>query len=447
MRFESDNPTKRIVFTGLDEVTPLGLTAEETWRRALSGESGVRRLRNQDTSERVKIGGEVDPAFEGQVIKYFKGKHYRAIPRFALLGVVPGVGALVDAGLVEIDSIPHSEPSRSFESLLIPRLVGIGGSEIGVEGATAVGGGTYASIVKAIIDDPERGEERISSDAIGMINPNRIKDVLAKLVGARGPGVTVVAACSSGAAAIENAAMRLLLDEELQAMIVVAGDAIVDEIGINTFASMRALSRRNDDPEGAVRVFRDSPERIDGYVVGEGGAAVVLETLAHAQFRKTRIYGELVGVGHTTYPDKDPLPDIKGEEEAFYKAHGKTPSKYPLEAVDLILVHAAGTAGDKIEGDAILKIYGERPAIVADKSRYGHLQGAASLVSAIHGLLAIRDQILPPTLNVVPDEMLYPSLNYVPGIAQKTSVNLVVVNSLGLGGEAVTLLINRYRGD
>ncbi len=435
-------PSQRIIIPGLGLVTSLGPNVKTTWEKALMGESGIVELE----PERITLpNGETTMVTIGGVARdfdprpYFIGKDLRGIHRSVQMASVVAVEALDDSSLALLEHEYHKEPNRDDipPYLTIPRLL-IPGDRIGIEGASAVGGGTHSANIEAFLR--EKGERRLTNDSVNLVNNNRIQDVVSKLVGAKGPGITAAGACASGFAAIEIAVLRLLAGHA-DVMVAVGSDAILDRIGLSSFNQFRVLARNNNsDPTTATK-----PMSADkgGFAIGEGAGAVVLETLKHARKRGLkRAWGEIVGIGHTTYPDPDPLPDEEGIVITIRQALAM--NKIDPDQVDLINAHSAGSAGDDREARAIKEVFGSNPRqpIGLTKSMFGHTMGTAPSLALGMTLLSMRDGILPPNLNVEnPSEDAIGLDLLGGGNARPYTTKIALLNALGLGGKNIVLVV------
>ncbi|HJN04196.1 MAG TPA: beta-ketoacyl-ACP synthase II [Alphaproteobacteria bacterium] len=413
---------RRVVVTGLGLITPLGCGVAENWKRLIAGKSGVRGIQSFDVSDLPsKIAGVIprgDGPGEYNPDDWVAPKDRRKMGEFIVLGLVAAQQAVDDSGWA-----PEAEEGRNRTGVLIGS--GIGGLQTIVEGARTL---------------EERGPRRISPFFIPAALINLVSGHASIRFGYKGPNHAVVTACSTGAHAIGDAARLIALDE---ADLMLAGgtEAAVCRLGIAGFAAARALSTNfNDEPEWASRPWdRDR----DGFVMGEGAGVVMLEELEHAEARGAKIYAEVVGYGlsgdafHITAPAEDGSGGYRSMENALKRA-GLQP-----EDIDYINAHGTSTPlGDEIELGAVKRLFGDaasKLSISSTKSAIGHLLGAAGSVEAIYSVLAIGNDIVPPTLNLEnPSEGL--DLDLVPLVAKKREVRRALSNSFGFGGTNASLI-------
>jgi 3-oxoacyl-[acyl-carrier-protein] synthase II len=417
---------RRVVVTGIGMVTPLGNGAERTWARLLEGKSGTRRIENFDVSDlpckiaaQVPRGDGSDGSFNPD--QWMEAKERRKVDDFILYGVAAATQALDDAGWH-----PKSYEEQTSTGVLIGS--GIGG----------IGG-----IAETALQLQEKGPRRISPFFI----PGRINNMASGYVSIqhrlKGPNHSVVTACSTGAHAIGDAGRFIALGD---ADVMVAGgsEAATNRLSIAGFCACRALSTAfNDTPEKASRPYdRDR----DGFVFGEGAGVVVLEAFEHAKARGAKIYAELVGYGmsgdayHITAPDPSGDGALRCMTMAIKRA-GIAPAE-----IDYINAHGTSTPlGDEIELGAVERLAGNavgRLSMSSTKSCTGHLLGAAGAVEAIFSMLAIRDQVAPPTINLDNPSVETP-IDLVPHKAKKRPIEVVLSNSFGFGGTNASLVFRR----
>ena len=412
------NGRRRVVITGLGAVTPLGRDVESTWDGLVSGRSGAGEITQFDSSDyAVHFACEVkdfDPT------EYIDRKQARRMDRFAHLIVAAARQAEADSGL----SI-ESESDR-----------------VGAAIATGIGG------LKAFQDCHsellERGPDRVNPFSIPEIIPNMGAAWVSMQLGTQGPLSSQCTACAASNMAIGDGLDAIRLGRA-DVMLCGGTEAPVTEVGIAGFSAMRALSRRNDDPEGASRPF-DSGR--DGFVMGEAGAVVVLEELEHARARGAKIYAELLGYGvssdarHITEPDPSGLNPARAMTMAFGDA-----SVEPDE-IDYINAHGTSTPlGDAAETRVIKLALGEENArktpVSSTKGATGHCLGAAGAVEAMFSILAIDRGVLPPTINYEePDPEC--DLDYIPNESREADVRTAVSNSFGFGGHNATVVFRRF---
>jgi 3-oxoacyl-[acyl-carrier-protein] synthase II len=417
---------RRVVVTGLGMVTPLACGVESTWQRLIEGQSGVRRIERFDVSDiPSKIAGQI-PRGDGSDGTYnpdqwMEPKEQRKVDDFIVYGMCAARQALDDAGWR-----PTSRDDQIATGVLIGSGIG------GIEGIAAT-----AVILK------ERGPRRISPFFI----PGRIINLASGYVsiefGLKGPNSAVVTACSTGSHAIGDAGRMIALGD---ADVMVAGGAEspVSRISIAGFAAMRALSTNfNDTPERASRPY--DKDR-DGFVMGEGAGVLVLEEYEHAQRRGANIYAELVGYGLSgdAYHISAPSPDGDGAFRcmtAAIRRAGISPAE-----IDYINAHGTSTPlGDELELEAVHRLVGNaagRVSMSSTKSSIGHLLGAAGAVEAIFTILALRDGIAPPTINLDNPSVETP-IDLVPHHAKKKDIDVVLSNSFGFGGTNASVVFRR----
>ena len=418
---------RRVVVTGLGMVTPLGCGVEPTWKRLLRGESGAGKIDSFDVSDiACKIACEI-PRGDGSNAtfnpdQWMEPKEQRKVDEFILFAMCAARQALDDAGW---------RPTNYDEQTTTGVLIGSGIG--GIEG-----------IAEAAIQLHEKGPRRVSPFFI----PGRIINLASGFVsiafGLKGPNHAVVTACSTGAHAIGDAARMVALGD---ADVMVAGGAEspVNRISLAGFSALRALSTSfNDDPTRASRPY--DKDR-DGFVMGEGAGVVVLEALDHAKARGAKIYAELIGYGmsgdahHITAPAPDGDGALRCMKGAIRTAGISTGD------IDYINAHGTSTPlGDEIELGAVQKLVGNaagRMSMSSTKSCIGHLLGAAGAVEAIFSILAIRDRVVPPTINLDNPSVDTP-IDLVPHQARKRDVDTALSNSFGFGGTNASLIFRRY---
>lgn len=409
---------RRVVVTGLGAVTPVGKDVPTTWAALLAGRSGMDRIRRFDPSGlKTQFAAEVK---DFDSMEYAGRRQARHLDRFTHFALAAATESVADA---ELD-LAAEDPS-----------------EVGVLIGSAVGGISTLLEQSALMQ--RRGPRRVSPFLIPALMINCAAGQVAIAFGLQGPNLAVGSACATGAHALGEAA-AIIRRGDAQVMLTGGSEAGIVPVAMAGFNVMRALSTRNDDPQRACRPF--DADR-DGFVLGEGAGMMVLESLEHAEARGARIYGELLGYGATAdaFHITAPAPDGKGAAMAMQKALEH--AGIPLAAVDYINAHGTSTLlNDAIETAAIKMVFGEhayRLAVSSTKSMIGHLLGAAGAVEAIFCLLALRDQILPPTINYeTPDPAC--DLDCVPNVARQAEVNVAMSNSFGFGGHNAALVLGRY---
>ena len=410
---------RRVVVTGVGAVTPVGNTAEEFWAALIQGKSGIGPVTRFDASSLpTRIAGELkgfDP------LRYIDKKDDRKLDPFLKYAIACAAMAVEDAGL-NVERV-----DRTRFGVLV-------GSGIG--GIT-----TLLETHKVLL---EKGPDRVSPFFIPMLIINMASGLISMRFGARGPNSSVVTACATGNHAIGDA-MRIIQRNDADVMIAGGSEAIILPLTFAGFCQMKAMSTRNDDPGRASRPF-DATR--DGFVCGEGGGLLVLESLDHALARDARIYAEVVGYGmtgdahHMTAPD----PEADGASRAMSLALRDA----GVEPTSVGYINAHGTStlyNDKSETRAIKRVFGDHArklAVSSTKSMTGHLLGAAGGIEAIATAFAIHHGILPPTINYeTPDPDC--DLDYVPNQARKQDVEIALSNAFGFGGTNATLVLRKYR--
>jgi 3-oxoacyl-[acyl-carrier-protein] synthase II len=408
---------RRVVVTGVGIVCALGLDTESSWRALLAGRSGVGRVTSFDASDfSTRIAAEVKSFDPLQVVD---AKNARKMDRFILFALAASDIAVKSSGLVVTPEI---------------------GPRVGVYIGSGIGG--FATIEREHQTYLEKGPRKISPFFIPASIINLASGQVSIRFGASGPNSATCTACAAGAHAIGDS-FKIIQRGAADVMIAGGSEAAITPMGLGGFASMRALSTRNDEPEKASRPFdRDR----DGFVVGEGSGIIILEELEHARRRKAPILAELVGYGmsadayHITAPPEDADGAVRVIEETLRDA-GVQP-----EQVDYINAHGTSTPpNDRIETLAVKNVFRDQArklAISSTKSMTGHLLGAAGGLEAGITALVLRDQIIPPTINLDnPDPDC--DLDYVPHVARKASITYAMSNSFGFGGTNACLLFKR----
>ena len=416
---------RRVVITGLGLVTPLATGVEDSWTRLLAGQSGAAKITRFDPQNvvtnyacEVKRGDGSDGSFNPD--DWMEPKEQRKVDDFILYGVAAAVQAVRDAGW---DDISEDEKLRT-----------------GVMIGSGIGGLSTIAETSLLIRD--RGPRRVSPFFIPSALINLISGQVSIRFGFKGPNHSVVTACSTGAHAIGDAA-RLIQWGDADVMVAGGAEAPICEIGIAGFNACKALSTaRADDPTKASRPYdRDR----DGFVMGEGAGVVVLEEYEHAKARGAKIYAEVIGYGmsgdayHITAPAEDGDGAFRSMSAALTRA-GITPG-----TVDYINAHGTSTMADTIELAAVERLLGDaasKATMSSTKSSIGHLLGAAGAVEAIFCVLALRDQIAPPTINLDNPEVK-PRLDLAANAAVKRKIDVALSNSFGFGGTNASLVLRR----
>ncbi|MBB6251299.1 beta-ketoacyl-ACP synthase II [Nitrospirillum iridis] len=421
---------RRVVITGLGLVTPLGTGVEHTWKRLLDAQSGIRAIDTFDVSDLpAKIGGMV-PRGDGtngtfNADEFVPPKDQKKMDDFIVYGVAAAAQAVKDSGWV-----PQTEEDRERTGVMIGS--GIGG---------------LSAIYETSLLLAEKGPRRISPFFIPSALINLVSGHVSIIHGFKGPNHSAVTACSTGAHAIGDAA-RLIMWEDADVMIAGGAEAAINRLGMAGFAAARALSTGyNETPEKASRPYDQGR---DGFVMGEGAGVVVLEELEHAKARGAKIYAEVVGYGlsgdahHITAPADDGNGGYRSMAMALKRA-GMTPAD-----IDYVNAHGTSTPlGDLIELGAVKRLFGDAlqtASMSSTKSATGHLLGAAGAIEAIFSVLAIRDQEVPPTLNLDTPSDECAGVDLVPNKSKKRRVRAALSNSFGFGGTNASLIFKEYAG-
>jgi 3-oxoacyl-[acyl-carrier-protein] synthase II len=408
---------RRVVVTGLGIISPVGNTVPEAWSNVLAGKSGITRVTRFDPSRLAsQIAGEVK-GFD--VAQYLSAKEARRMDTFIHYGMAAGLQAWKDSGVA---------------------LTPDNAERVGINFGSGIGG---LPLIEEMHDELKKsGPRRISPFFIPGTIINMIAGNLSIMLGTKGPNLAIVTACTTSTHCIGEAAKSIRYGEA-DVMIAGGAEATVTELAMGGFAAARALSTRNDDPAGASRPW--DKDR-DGFVLGEGAGAVVLEEMEHAKKRGATIYCEVAGYGvsadayHMTAPAEDGDGAFRCMRNALKDAGLNS------DAVDYINAHGTSTPlGDIAETIAVKRAMGDRAGKVAvnsTKSMTGHLLGAAGGIEAVFTILALRDQVSPPTINLQnPDPKC--DLDYVPNAARKMTIRTALSNSFGFGGTNGTLVFNK----
>jgi 3-oxoacyl-[acyl-carrier-protein] synthase II len=408
---------RRVVVTGLGMVSPVGHTVDETWRNILAGKSGAAPIESFDVSlYSTRFSASVKNL---DISKYLPPKDARKQDVFVQYGMVAGIQAMEDSGLeVTEENAPR----------------------IGCSIGSGIGG--IGQIEKNTEIIREFGPRKISPFFVPGSIINMISGNLSVKYNLQGPNLAIVTACTSGTHNIGLGA-RLIALGDADAMLVGGAEMATTPVGLGGFAAARALSTRNDDPTKASRPW--DKER-DGFVLGDGAGVIMIEEYEFAKARGARIYAELRGFGMSGDAYHMTLPPEDGRGAAASMRNAIRDAGIALEQINYINAHGTSThAGDLAESRAIESVLGsaaERVAVSSTKSMIGHLLGAAGAVEAIFSILALRDQVAPPTINLDrPDEGC--NLNYVPNTAQQRAIHSVLSNSFGFGGTNGSLLFSK----
>jgi 3-oxoacyl-[acyl-carrier-protein] synthase II len=408
----------RVVVTGMGIISPVGNTVEEAWQNAAAGKSGIGPITRFDVSDQeVKFGGEVKD-FDPDAI--FGRRESRRMDRVTQFGLYAAEQAIKDSGLVVTDSNRYD----------IACIVG-----------TGIGGiGTLFESIKGYLD---RGPKSVSPLMVPMTLTDAVSSRISMTFGLRGPNFSISTACATGNNCIGEAA-EIIRRGQAKAAVAGSSEAALVNVALASFNNMTAISRRNDAPERASRPF--DIDR-DGFVVAEGAAMLILEDLDHALARGAKIYGEILGYGHTSdaYHVTAPLETGEGASEAIRRALRDA----HLTPGDIDYINAHGTStplNDKSETLAIKSALGEHAysiPISSTKSVTGHLMGSAGSVEAVFSLKAIEQNFIPPTINLEHQDPEC-DLNYTPNVGVSHPIDVVMSNSFGFGGHNTVLIFGRY---
>ena len=419
----ANRAARRVVVTGMGALSALGNDVRSTWAGLVEGRSGVRTIELFDPSRLdSRIGAEVRDFDPSGVLDR---KEQRRTDRYIQLGLVASRQALDQAGL----------PGR-MDGELAERTGVIMGSGLG----------GVATLFDNVLLMAERGPDRISPFFIPMGIANVGAGQIAIQFGPLGPNFATVSACASGGHAIGEA-WETIRRRDADVMIAGGVEASIHEAVVGGFASMKALSTRNDDPAGASRPFDNGR---DGFVIGEGAGALILEALDHAEARGAEPLAELVGYGatadasHITLPAPGGIGAVRAARRALEKAG------LPPDAIDHVNAHATSTPeGDRAELQAIRTVFGDhapRVAVTANKSMLGHTLGAAGAIEAIATIQAIRTGCVPPTINLVDPDEAGDGLDLTPNVASQREIRTAMSNSFGFGGQNTALVFTRWNG-
>ncbi|MCH8125377.1 beta-ketoacyl-ACP synthase II [candidate division KSB1 bacterium] len=411
---------RRVVVTGMGSVTPVGLNNDELWQSLIKGVSGIFPISKFDTENHTtKFAGEIK---NFDILDFIDDRKLaRRLDDFTKYAVASASMAIQDSGL----DLEKEDRNR-----------------IGVISGSGIGGlSTFEREFRKLI---ESGPRRVSPFFIPMMISDIAPGQISIMYGLKGPNYSTTSACATSAHAIASA-LRTIQFGEADVMITGGSEASVTSMGIAGFNNMKALSERNDDPQGASRPF--DAER-DGFVLAEGGGILVLEELGRAKARGAKIYAELCGIGNTADAYHITAPDETGDGATRAMQLALKDAGLGIHDVDYINAHGTSTLyNDKIETMAIKKVFGDHAynlAISSTKSMMGHMLGAAGSVEAIICIMAIQNSIVPPTINyTTPDPEC--NLNYTANKAVEREINLALTNSFGFGGHNVCMAIKSYK--
>ena len=394
---------KRVVVTGLGMINSLGLDKESAFSAIIEGKCGIKLIESFDTEKQsVKIAGEI---IDFDPLSVMDAKETKKADRFIQLGLKAAGEAMDDARLADDTNMER----------------------FGVVSASGIGG--LPNIEKNSIVCENRGPRRISPFFIPSSLVNMLGGFISIYQGLKGPNLSAVTACAAGTHAIAEAAKSIIVGTA-DKMLVVGAESAICPVGIGGFAAMKALSTRNDDPASASRPF--DADR-DGFIMGEGAGALVLESYDDAVARGARIYGEVIGFGESGDANHITTPTMDGPLRAMRDAYEMA----GRPKVDYVNAHGTSTpVNDKNETAALKELFGGKencPPVSSIKGQVGHCLGAAGAIEAVTCLMAMRDGVLPPTINyTTPDENC--DLDYIPNEARKAEINVAMSNSFGFGG-------------
>ena len=391
---------KRVVVTGIGMINALGLDKESSFKAICEGKTGVKEITSFDVSEfPVKIAAEITDFDPNSILD---GKEVKKVDRFIQLGIKASNEAMADANFKEFDA-----------------------HKFGVSSAAGIGG--LPNIEKNSITYFEKGVKRISPFFIPSALVNMLGGIVSINHGLKGPNLSSVTACAASTHAISQAAKCIMIGQATN-MLVIGAESTICGVGIGGFAAMKALSTRNDEPSKASRPF---DAKRDGFVMGEGAGALVLEEYESAVARGAKIYAEVVGFGESGDAHHITSPTLEGPLSAMKQALDMA------KGVKIDYVNAHGTStpvNDKNETAALKAVFGDKcPPVSSTKGQTGHCLGGAGAIEAVISIMAMRDGIIPPTINYeTPDPDC--DLDYVPNKARKADIKAVMSNSFGFGG-------------
>jgi len=412
---------RRVVITGMGMLSPVGNDVSTSWSAVCAGRSGIGQIDRFDASEYgTRIGGAVKDL---DIEPWLSSKEARKLDAFIHYGLIAAQQAVDDSGLEQFDKLDKER--------------------VGIAIGSGIGGLEY--IEKNIIQMEKAGPRKVSPFFVPASVINMISGNAAIRFGYKGPNIAIVTACTTGTHNIGYAA-RTIAYGDADVMLAGGAEMATTRSGIAAFSSARALSTRNDEPEKASRPW--DKER-DGFVLSDGAGVLVLEDLEHAKARGATIYGEVVGFGMSDDAHHITAPPADGDGAARSMANALRDAGLKPEEVDYINAHGTSTlVGDVAEVAAVKSVFGghaQKLAMSSTKSMTGHLLGAAGAVEAIFSVLALRDGILPPTINLDnPDEGC--DLDFVANQSRKSDARVALSNSFGFGGTNGTLIFRRYEG-
>jgi len=408
---------RRVVITGMGIVSPVGNSVEESWSNILAGKSGINLLTNLETEgQSVKFGGSVK---NFEITDYLKPKDAKKMDTFIHYGMAAGIQAIEDSGI----EVTEENAER-----------------IGVAIGAGIGG--LGTIERTADLFREKGAKRISPFFVPSSIINMISGNLSIKYGLKGPNFAIVTACTTGTHNIGDAS-RLIEYGDADVMVAGGAEMSTTNCGLGGFAAARALSTRNDDPSTASRPW--DKDR-DGFVLGDGAGVVVLEEYEHAKARGAKIYAEVLGYGMSGDAYHMTLPSKGGEGAARCMKNAMRNAGVNADQIDYINAHGTSTpAGDQAETDAAKLALGDHAyniVMSSTKSMTGHLLGAAGGIEAIFTALALRDQIAPPTINIINQDPDC-DLDYAANEAREMKMDYAISNSFGFGGTNGTILLSK----
>jgi 3-oxoacyl-[acyl-carrier-protein] synthase II len=418
---------RRVAVTGIGLVSPVGNDASATWAALIEGKSGIGSITRFDASKlSVRIAGEVK-GFQAE--KRISPKEIRKMGRFIQYGIFASLEALEDAGLQGKFGLEGKAASTD------PNRVGV---------SIAAGMGGLPEIEETVLELREREKKVTTPFFVPMIIPNMVSGHVSMMANAKGPNTCIATACASSAHAVGESA-RLIQHGKADVMVAGGAEAVICELGVAGFASMKALSTRNDDPARASRPY--DVDR-DGFVLGEGSGVLVLEEWEHARRRGARIYAEVLGYGLNAdaYHMTSPAPEGAGAQICMKLALDD--ARVPASEVGYVNSHGTSTpTGDGLEAQAIAKVFSSAKNlhVSSTKSMTGHLLGAAGGIEAAFTALSLHHGIIPPTINLEKaDEICAATgLNFTPNHAVKKQYKYALSNSFGFGGTNASLVLGR----
>jgi 3-oxoacyl-[acyl-carrier-protein] synthase II len=414
------DPARAAVVTGLGAITPIGNDVNTFWRNLTAGVSGVDTIASFDASdEEVRIAAEVKGFDPRDWIDF---KQARRMSRFAQLAVAAARQAIDDAKL-EI-----GDHNRDDVAVVVN-----------------TGGGGFEEVAEGEITRRDRGGRRVSPFMVPMMSPSMAACQISIMNGIRGPVITSVAACASGVQAFLEA-QRLIERGDVDVVIAGGTESAIVPLSFAALANMGALSKRNDDPQRASRPFDGNR---DGFVFGEGAGILVIESAEHAAARGASVIAEVAGGALTGDAFHISAPDPSGYGATLAMQRALRDARMEPEQVDLVVAHGTSTPlNDATETKAIRAAFGphaDRLAVSSNKSMVGHTLGAAGAISALAAVLAIRDGVIPPTINQeTPDPAC--DLDYVPNAPRNADVGVAIINGFGFGGQNAVTVFRRFAG-